>query len=192
MKLFRLFFLLLPIFLASCGSQRGIGERTLHSEEPPSILQTKEEIVEEEESELAFEETSESLTSEEALISKIAEYAKQYLGTGYKYGGTTTAGMDCSGLVYTAFSKEDIPLPRTSRDMAQLGKKLDLAEVVTGDLLFFQTNRKKKVINHVGLVVDIAEQGIFFIHSTISRGVIISSLAEKYWQDHFVMARRIQ
>ena len=76
--------------------------------------------------------------------------------------------------------------------MSLRGDRLNLDEVSIGDLLFFETNKKKKVINHVGLIVDLAEDAILFIHSTTSRGVIISSMNEDYWRDHFVMARRVQ
>ena len=191
MKFIKLPLVFMTLLLASCGSQKSLGEKASHAE-ANSVTVSHEEKMETAEPEIVSEEDPEIPSEEKDLISKITEYAREFLGTGYKYGGTSTAGMDCSGLVHTVFSKEDISLPRTSRDMALLGEKLSLEEVITGDLLFFQTNSKKKVINHVGLVVDIAEQGIFFIHSTISRGVIISSLTEKYWQDHFVMARRIQ
>lgn len=191
MKFLKLPLVFMTLLLASCGSQKSLGENTSHAE-ANSVTVSHEEEMEIAEPQIASEEDPEIPSEEKDLTSKITEYAREFLGTGYKYGGTSMAGMDCSGLVHTVFSKEDISLPRTSRDMALLGEKLSLEEVITGDLLFFQTNSKKKVINHVGLVVDIAEQGIFFIHSTISRGVIISSLTEKYWQDHFVMARRIQ
>ena len=126
------------------------------------------------------------------LMFKVTENARGFLGTRYKYGGTTKRGMDCSGLIYTSFQKENIAIPRTSRGMSLLGERLFLKEVVIGDLLFFETNKNKKVINHVGLVVDTAPDDIFFIHSTTSRGVIISSLNHEYWQAHFVMARRIK
>ena len=126
------------------------------------------------------------------LMVKISKNAKEFLGTRYKYGGTTKKGMDCSGLIYTSFQKENIPIPRTSRGMSLLGERLFLKEVGIGDLLFFETNKNRKVINHVGLVINTAPNDIFFIHSTTSRGVIISSLNQEYWQSHFVMARRIK
>ena len=124
------------------------------------------------------------------LIQDITTYAKDFQGTRYKFGGTTKQGMDCSGLVYTSFLHENISLPRTSREMALQGQPLSLKDVETGDLLFFETTRKK-VVSHVGLVIKTTSDEIIFIHSTTSQGVIISSLSENYWQQHFVMARRI-
>jgi cell wall-associated NlpC family hydrolase len=128
---------------------------------------------------------------EDNRVYKITTFAREFEGTPYKYGGTTREGMDCSGLVYTSFLQENIPLPRSSKDMAHLGERLSLVDVNIGDLLFFETNKNKKVINHVGLVVEIQPGHIFFIHSSSSRGVIISSLADTYWFDHFIMARRV-
>ena len=128
---------------------------------------------------------------EDTRVFNITTFARDHEGTPYKFGGTTRNGMDCSGLVVTSFLQENIPLPRSSRDMALKGDRLSLEEVNIGDLLFFETNKNKKVINHVGLVVEIQPGHIFFIHSSTSRGVIISSLADNYWWDHFVMARRV-
>jgi len=130
-------------------------------------------------------------TPEDNRVYKITSYALDYKGTKYKFGGTTKDGMDCSGLVYTSFLQEDVPLPRTSRAMSLEGERLSLEDVNIGDLLFFETNKNKKVVNHVGLVVEIQPGQILFIHSTTSLGVIISSLSENYWFDHFVMARRV-
>lgn len=125
------------------------------------------------------------------IATKIADYALGFQGTRYKYGGTTKKGMDCSGLIYTSFLSENIQLPRVSRNMAKEGKMLRVNQINVGDLLFFQTNKNKNVINHVGLVVEIAPSTIKFIHSTTSRGVIVSSLNERYWNDAFVMAKRV-
>lgn len=122
---------------------------------------------------------------------KIIKNAQKFEGTRYKYGGTDKRGMDCSGLVYVSFQEEGLSLPRTSRAMSLQGKRLYLKEVAEGDLLFFETNKNKKVINHVGLVVDVKNNDIYFIHSTTSRGVIVSSLSEAYWNENFVMARRV-
>jgi cell wall-associated NlpC family hydrolase len=128
---------------------------------------------------------------EDKRVYNITSFALDQKGTRYKYGGTTKDGMDCSGLIFTSYLEENISLPRTSRAMSLEGNRLKLAEVNIGDLLFFETNKNKKVINHVGLVVEIQPGQIFFIHSTTSRGVIISSLADGYWFEHFVMARRL-
>ncbi|RFN59691.1 C40 family peptidase [Marixanthomonas ophiurae] len=124
-------------------------------------------------------------------VNKIISYAKTFEGTRYKFGGTTKRGMDCSGLVYTSFKKEQIALPRVSRDMAKQGKRISLRNAEEGDLLFFQTNKSRRVINHVGLVVESRRGIVKFIHSTTSRGVIVSSLDENYWNNAFVEVRRI-
>ena len=121
----------------------------------------------------------------------IVRYAKTFEGTQYKFGGTTKRGMDCSGLVYVSYQKEHIVLPRISRDMAKKGKRISLGDTNKGDLLFFKTNKNKNTINHVGLVVETKIGEIFFIHSTSSKGVIITSLDERYWKNAFVQVRRV-
>lgn len=123
-------------------------------------------------------------------IKSIIDYAKTFEGTRYKYGGTTKRGMDCSGLIYTSFKKKEVVLPRTSRAMATQGVKVSLKNVAIGDLLFFKTNKNKSSINHVGLVVKTGKQ-IQFIHASTSKGVTISSLDERYWNNCFAGIRRI-
>lgn len=159
--------LILAILMASCGSSK----KSTISAKNPGISTAAE--------------------PENHKAYKIVANAQKFEGTPYKYGGTTKKGMDCSGLVYVSFLEEDIPLPRTSRDLSLQGKRLFLKEVTIGDLLFFETDKNRKVINHVGLVVDVLQDQILFIHSSTSRGVIISSLSENYWQQAFVMARRL-
>ena len=127
----------------------------------------------------------------ETPVDAVVETALTFTGVRYKYGGTTRKGMDCSGLLYTSFLENDIALPRTSDMLSEEGKKIKVNKVQKGDLLFFKTRRGKSKINHVGLVVDVQDEEVKFIHSTTSRGVIVSSLREGYWNHAFVKATRL-
>ena len=122
---------------------------------------------------------------------RIIYQAQSFSGTRYKFGGTTSKGMDCSGLIYTAFQRENIVLPRVSRDMAERGKPVKDKDIAKGDLLFFRTNKSNKRINHVGLVTKVSGEEIYFIHATTSKGVLTSNLNERYWNRAYVMARRV-
>lgn len=125
------------------------------------------------------------------LADKIIWTAVTYKGVPYRMGGTSKYGMDCSGLIYTSFKKRNVIIPRTSLAMSRKGRNLLLKEVRRGDLLFFKTNKRKRVINHVGLVTRAKNGRIQFIHSTSSRGVIVSYLNERYWKRAFTSAKRI-
>lgn len=121
----------------------------------------------------------------------IVNYAMTFDGTRYKYGGTTKRGMDCSGLIYTTFKAHDIQLPRTTTDLAKTGGWVDIKNVTVGDLVFFATKKNSRKINHVGIVTNVRRGNIEFIHASSSKGVMISSIAEKYWYFAFVQARRV-
>jgi cell wall-associated NlpC family hydrolase len=121
----------------------------------------------------------------------IIKHAKSFEGTRYKYGGTTKKGMDCSGLIVTAFKKEDILLPRTTADLSKRGDWIDVKEVKEGDLVFFATKKNNRKVNHVGIVTSSRPGHVEFIHASSSRGVMISNLAEKYWYQAYVQARRV-
>ena len=124
------------------------------------------------------------------LVKQLINAASEYLGTKYKSGGTTPEGFDCSGLMYSTFKKFDIILPRSSVDMAKIGRKLNEDDIQKGDLIFFRTNGKS-VINHVGMVTEISDDEIKFIHSSTQKGVIISSTKEPYYGRNFAQANRI-
>lgn len=167
----KLLFLFLALIIFSCGSSRKTtSKRTVKT----TTTKTR---------------TSSRKSSNRS--NAIVATALKYKGTRYKYGGTTKKGMDCSGLVYTAFKAHQIQLPRVSYEQAKRGKKISKSSVRKGDLLFFKTNKNKKRINHVGLVVTSKKGVITFIHSTTSRGVLISSLDERYWKSAFAEARRV-
>ncbi|MFV0248983.1 MAG: C40 family peptidase [Tenacibaculum sp.] len=125
------------------------------------------------------------------LADKVIWTAVSYKGTPYKFGGLNKKGMDCSGLVYTSFKQRNIDLPRTSKLMYNRGFAVSIDKVKRGDLLFFKTAKKNRGVNHVGLVTSVNKEDIKFIHATVSKGVLVSSLQQKYWKKSFVKAKRI-
>ena len=129
-------------------------------------------------------------TFDHEFLDELIESASQNIGSRYRTGGTTKSGFDCSGLMCTTFGAFDIKLPRTSREQSGIGTKINTEEAQKGDLIFFKTNGRSQ-INHVGMVVEVNEGEIKFIHSSVSSGVIISSTKEKYYQKNFTQINRV-
>ncbi|HCA09463.1 C40 family peptidase [Chryseobacterium sp.] len=124
-------------------------------------------------------------------VSDILKDAEKYIGTPYKFGGNTSSGFDCSGFTVKVFEENNFSLPRRSTDQADAGQKIDIKEVKPGDLLFFATAGGSRV-SHVGIVHDIGADGeVKFIHASTSKGVMISSLNEKYWNKAYLHAQRV-
>ncbi|MDR6405555.1 MULTISPECIES: C40 family peptidase [Chryseobacterium] len=124
-------------------------------------------------------------------INDILKDAEKYIGTPYKFGGNSSSGFDCSGFTVKVFEENDYKLPRRSSDQAEAGEKIDIKDVKPGDLLFFATTGGSRV-SHVGIVHDIGNDGeVKFIHASTTKGVIISSLNEKYWNKAYLHAQRV-
>lgn len=127
-----------------------------------------------------------NLAKAQFLIEKAAEH----LGTRYRSGGTTSAGFDCSGLMFSTFKNLDITLPRSSHEMARYGTKIDKSQAQKGDLIFFATFGGSRV-SHVGMVTEVLDDEIRFIHSSTSSGVMYSSTKERYYARTFVQVNRV-
>jgi cell wall-associated NlpC family hydrolase len=123
-------------------------------------------------------------------INNIVRSARKYIGTPYKYGGRDRFGMDCSGLVCTAFQESGLTLPRTSTEQSKLGKNIPMSQIKAGDLVFFATQDGSRAISHSGVVTYVInEKSVLFVHAANS-GVRESNLYEKYYQKTFVKATR--
>ena len=119
--------------------------------------------------------------------SNLASFIAEWYGTRYTYGGTSKRGIDCSAFVQKLYENVfGIALVRTAIQQAQASCKLctddDLRE---GDLVFFKTQGSR--ISHVGVYL----WNKFFVHSASSRGVMISSLDDKYWKPRYAGAGRV-
>jgi len=109
---------------------------------------------------------------------------QKVVGTPYKYGGTTTAGFDCSGFVRHIYSQYGIKLPRTSKEQSKAGTFVKKAELKPGDLVFFNTSGRG--VSHAGIYIGDGK----FAHASSSKGVTITKLSDSYYAKRYVTARR--
>ncbi len=119
----------------------------------------------------------------------IVNNAKQYLGGKYVWGGTKPEGFDCSGYVKYLYEKEGVALPRTAYEQSKVGEYVSRDELKKGDLLFFLTDKRRKIpITHVGMYIGDDK----FIHAASrKKGIIISSLSKSKYGKIYVKAKRI-
>lgn len=129
------------------------------------------------------------LTESSSSNSDIAATAKQYLGTGYVYGGASPRGFDCSGFTMYVYSQHGYSLPHsaTSQWQSGLGTRVySISELQPGDLVFFNDPSRNagKACSHAGIYTGDGQ----FVHSSSSRsgGVIVSSLTSGYYNTYFV------
>lgn len=124
-----------------------------------------------------------------SLSSKILSEAVGYLNTPYKYGGTSENGIDCSAFTQKVFQRSlELQIPRSTREQFEIGEKITKDDDLNfGDLVFFKTKRRSSP-SHVGIYIGENK----FMHASRKKGVIVSSLDEKYWTPRFIGARRLE
>lgn len=117
---------------------------------------------------------------------KLYEAIDKWYGTPYLYGGCSTSGVDCSCFVGNIFkSVYGVNLQRSANDIQKdMDKFVKRDALREGDIVFF-TNSNGKV-SHVGIYL----RDDMFVHSSTSNGVIISTLENSYWKNHFYKGGR--
>jgi len=123
-------------------------------------------------------------------MQQIIDTAMTYIGTPHSMGGLSHKGIDCSGLLYISFTKSGVKAPRTSEGLAHYGKIISSTDSLQkGDLIFFvKTYKTSKVITHSGIALGDGK----FIHTSASRGVVISDINSAYYQTHFIFGTRVK
>jgi cell wall-associated NlpC family hydrolase len=126
-------------------------------------------------------------TEVEALPNKLLlDAVDQWYGVRYRIGGTDKSGIDCSAFALAVYAAAyGITLPRVSREQYRNSRKISATELKEGDLVFFNT--RGRGVSHVGIYLG----NNHFAHSSVSKGVTVSSLFEPYYLQRFVGAGRI-
>ena len=118
------------------------------------------------------------------LGSSMVSVANTLLGIPYLWGGTTKAGFDCSGFIYYVANQAGEKIGRYSA-AGYYDRSYYVDKPQLGDLVFF-ANTYKKGISHVGIYVGNNQ----FIQASSSKGVIVSSLSNSYYKEHFDSFKR--
>ena len=122
-----------------------------------------------------------------SLGQQVVDYAKQYLGTPYVYGGNGPSSFDCSGFTSYVYRHFGYTLNRTASGQLSNGTSVSKSELQPGDLVFFRYNTSKAA-SHVGIYIG----GGQFIHaSTNTYTVKIDTLTSGHYANVYVGARRI-
>lgn len=127
-------------------------------------------------------------SNDPAIGNALVRQARTWIGTPYRYGGKSKSGTDCSGMVMALFDDvARLSLPRNSAAQRDYCFNISKKNLEPGDLVFFSTSRRGGKVNHVGIYAGKGRM----IHASSSRGVIESSLDEKYYVNHYHSSGRV-
>ncbi|WP_444685231.1 C40 family peptidase [Alkalicoccus luteus] len=117
-------------------------------------------------------------------VTNLIADASALIGVPYRWGGTTTAGFDCSGFIQYVFKQNGKNLPRTAAQQHAAGSHVSSSNRRVGDIVFFETYTSGP--SHNGIYIGNGQ----FIHAGSSTGVTIASLSSSYWSQRYLGTRR--
>lgn len=119
---------------------------------------------------------------------QVADYAKQFIGCKYVYGGSSPKGFDCSGLTMYVYKQFGVSLSHSATAQSKVGSKVNKSDLQPGDLVFFKDYRTNKGIGHVGIYIGNGK----FVHASTERtGVITSNINSGSYISRYVTATRL-
>lgn len=118
--------------------------------------------------------------------SEVADLAQQYVGSPYRWGGTSPAGFDCTGFVMWVYGQFGVSMPHNEAGQLASGARVDANDLQPGDVLVF-ANTYRRGLSHVGIYLGDGR----FVHAIDeAHGVQVSALWDSYWAARFVGASR--
>lgn len=120
------------------------------------------------------------------LASRAVEQAIAMVGKPYRYGGSTPAGFDCSGLVRYSYGRVGVTLPHGTANLRRVSQPVPKRNLRRGDLLFFTQEGKRS--SHVALYIGENR----FVHApSTGKKVHITTIDDPYWRHHLTETRRL-
>lgn len=117
----------------------------------------------------------------------IVDWAMEYLGTSYVYGGSSASGFDCSGFTYYLYNNSGYNITRTASSQWHDGTQVTKDELMVGDLVFFSSDSSNS-IEHVGIYIGDGQ----FIHSSSGGGCVkTNNLSDYYYNNNWYGAVRV-
>ena len=127
------------------------------------------------------------ISNKEIKENKLYSFINEWYGAPYKYGGCEKIGVDCSCFTVNLFEKVyNKKMPRTAGEIYKECDKINIEKAKEGDLIFFKINSNS--ITHVGVYLRDKK----FVHASTSRGVLVNSLTETYYQKYFYSAGKLK
>ncbi|HEY5326153.1 MAG TPA: NlpC/P60 family protein [Mucilaginibacter sp.] len=116
---------------------------------------------------------------------KLFHFVYDWIGTPYRFGGSSRRGIDCSAFTKELYSQVfNMDIERNSRDLFSMVSPVKKDDLKEGDLVFFKIHSRR--ISHVGIYLGNNR----FAHAS-SRGVAISSLDDAYYKRYFYRGGRM-
>lgn len=132
--------------------------------------------------------TNQDGATDQTVGQQVADYALQFVGYPYVYGGASPGGFDCSGLTSYVYKQFGYFLNRTAAGQGYNGIWVPRNALQPGDVLLFTAPGCGGYVNHAGLYVG---NGQMIHASTNTGGVIVSDINTGYYIQNYVAARRI-
>jgi cell wall-associated NlpC family hydrolase len=124
----------------------------------------------------------------------LVTFARTLKGIPYRYAcAHPEKGFDCSGFVMYVFNHFAISVPRSSSAFTNFGKEVDRGDTRPGDIILFTgTNSSIRKVGHVGIVTEVHDEGVVFIHASSGKvPAVVETAMNPHYKKRFLKVIRV-